>query len=125
MKIYVKYNERNQGVFQIRIAVAKRAESISEHFGHCDGYEIFDIKEKEVINRGFLVYPGHKPGFLPKFLAGKNVDMIISGGMGASAQELFRKNNIKVIVGMSGDVEEAVRKYLEGKIESNNSVCEN
>ena len=111
-------------MFEIRIAVAKRDELISEHFGHCDGYEIFDIEGKEVIHKGFLVYPGHKPGFLPKFLSEKNVDMIISGGMGTSAQELFRKNNIKVIVGISGDVEEAVRKYLDGEIESNNSVCE-
>ena len=116
---------KNRGVLEIRIAVAKRDETISEHFGHCDGYEIFDVEGKEITNKGFLVYPGHKPGFLPKFLAEKNVDMIISGGMGASAQELFRKNNIKVIVGMSGNVEEAVRKYLEGEIESNNSVCEN
>lgn len=112
-------------MFQIRIAVAKKDKSISDHFGHCDGYEIFDIKEKEVTNRGFLAYPGDKPGFLPRFLAEKNVDIIISGGMGTSAQELFRKNDIKVIVGMSGDIEEAVRKYLEGEIKSNNSVCEN
>jgi len=112
-------------VFEIRIAVAKKEESISEHFGHCDGYEIFDIEGKEIIHRGFLDYPGHKPGFLPKFLAGKNVDIIISGGMGSSAKELFRQNNIEVIIGVLGDVEEAVKMYLEGEIESNNSVCEN
>jgi len=96
---------------------------ISEHFGHCDGYEIFDAEEREVEDKGFLPYPGHKPGFLPKFLAERNVDTIISGGMGASAQELFRKRNINVIIGATGNVEEAVKKYIEGLIEAKHSVC--
>ena len=103
--------------------MAKKDEMISEHFGHCDGYEIFDAEEKKVEDKGFLPYPGHKPGFLPKFLAERNVDTIISGGMGASAQELFRKRNINVIIGVTGKVEEAVKKYLEGEIEAKNSVC--
>ncbi|PLX30799.1 MAG: hypothetical protein C0604_08810 [Clostridiales bacterium] len=60
---------------------------------------------------------------MPKFLAERNVDTIISGGMGASAQELFRKRNINVIIGVTGKVEEAVKKYLEGEIEAKNSVC--
>ncbi|PLX32976.1 MAG: dinitrogenase iron-molybdenum cofactor [Clostridiales bacterium] len=107
----------------MRIAVAKKDEMISEHFGHCDGYEIFDAEEKKVEDKGFLPYPGHKPGFLPKFLAERNVDTIISGGMGASAQELFRKRNINVIIGVTGNVEEAVKKYIEGEIGDKHSVC--
>ncbi|HKL11115.1 MAG TPA: NifB/NifX family molybdenum-iron cluster-binding protein [Clostridia bacterium] len=101
--------------------MAKKDEMISEHFGHCDGYEIFDAEEKEIEDTGFIPYPGHKPGFLPKFLAGKNVDTIISGGMGASAQELFRKRNINVVIGVTGNVEEAVKNYIDGEIEAENS----
>lgn len=112
-------------MFRIRVAITKNGEMVSEHFGHCDGYVVYDIIENEVASKEFLKYPGHKPGFLPQFLADKKVNLIISGGMGASAQELFGQNNICVIVGASGTIEDVLKRYLDETLESDNSVCHN
>jgi predicted Fe-Mo cluster-binding NifX family protein len=40
------------------------------------------------------------------------VNCIIAGGMGPRAVELFRQNNIEVVLGAEGNVDEVVSKYL-------------
>ena len=67
--------------------------------------------------------PGHRPGFLPNFLKEAGVNVVISGGMGASAQQLFAQNNIQVIVGAEGPCDDVVRQYLNGNLKSTGSIC--
>lgn len=105
------------------IAVAKEGNEVSQHFGYCTGFEIFNIQNGEIKENNYSENPGHRPGFLPEFLAKKNVNVIISGGMGTSAQELFRKNNIKVIVGAKGDITDIINKYINEELESTDEQC--
>ena len=49
--------------------------------------------------------------------------MIIAGGMGAAAQQLFTQNEIEVIVGAEGKCDEIVDLYLKGELESTGSIC--
>ncbi len=67
--------------------------------------------------------PGHKPGFLPVFLHEQGVNVIISGGMGAAAVDLFNQQGIQVVVGAQGDAREAAQAYLEGELISTGSIC--
>lgn len=106
-----------------RIAVSKDGRYVSGHFGHCEGFEILEVADNKVSTREFLPNPGHKPGFLPKYLAEKNINLIISGGMGATAQELFKRNNIEVIVGANGQLDDVINSYINGSLKSTNSVC--
>ncbi len=106
-----------------RIAISRDGIHVSGHFGHCEGFEIVEIDGKEVATRESLPNPGHRPGFLPKYLAEKNISVIISGGMGATAQELFKRNKIEVIVGANGEVDEVITSYINGRLASTNSVC--
>ncbi len=107
----------------VKIAVAKEGNQVSAHFGHCAGFEIFDIEGKEIKERSFLASPGHTPGALPVFLAQNNVNTIIAGGMGSMAQELFGQNGISVIVGATGSIDDVVASFISGSIESTGSVC--
>lgn len=107
----------------MKIAVARDKNMVSAHFGHCEGFDIYNISENTIADRTFLANPGHRPGFLPVFLKENGVDVIIAGGMGESAQELFYQNGIKVLVGAEGYCKEAVEKYLEGSLESTGSIC--
>lgn len=107
----------------MKIAVASDGKQISGHFGHCEGFAIYNVENKEIKDQSFTENPGHKPGFLPKFLAEKGIDVIISGGMGETAQTLFSDNNIEVVVGASGDNETAVRNFISGELKSTGSVC--
>lgn len=108
----------------MKIAVATENAKVSGHFGHCEGFQLFDVKEGVVVESVFLLNPGHKPGFLPQYLSENDVNTIIAGGMGKRAQDLFSSHNIQVVVGVSGDVEEMVQAYLKGDLVSSDAVCQ-
>ncbi|GMQ64424.1 NifB/NifX family molybdenum-iron cluster-binding protein [Vallitalea maricola] len=107
----------------MKVAIAKEGNVVSGHFGYCEGFQIYEVENNQVKDTTLVANPGHKPGFLPRFLGEKNVNVIIAGGMGATAQQLFNENNISVIVGASGELDEVIKRYLDGKLESTGSVC--
>ena len=107
----------------MKIATASEGKMVTEHFGHCEGFNIFDTENGKITGSTFVPNPGHRPGFLPVFLAEKNVNVIISGGMGQGAIDIFTEKGIKVITGASGVAEEVVNNYLQGKLKSTGSVC--
>ncbi|MCT4543051.1 MAG: NifB/NifX family molybdenum-iron cluster-binding protein [Vallitalea sp.] len=107
----------------MKIAIAKEGNVVSGHFGFCEGFQVFEVENNKVVNSTFVENPGHKPGFLPVYLSEKGVNVIISGGMGGNAQQLFKENNIDVVVGVTGDLEETILKFIEGELVSTGSVC--
>ena len=88
----------------MRIAVASDNEMVTEHFGHCERFILFDAENNKIVKSETIENPGHKPGFLPNFLADRGVNVIISGGMGSGAVDIFNQRNIEVIVGATGTV---------------------
>ncbi len=107
----------------MKIAVATENGAVSAHFGHCEGFTIYEVEGKEIIKQVFLQNPGHKPGFLPNYLHDNGVNTIIAGGMGAGAIEIFNQKNINIITGASGNTEDVATAYIEGKLTSSASVC--
>ncbi|MCY6371772.1 NifB/NifX family molybdenum-iron cluster-binding protein [Clostridium ganghwense] len=107
----------------MKIAIAADGKFVSGHFGHCEGFRLYDVENNKVVGSQMVPNPGHKPGFLPVFLKEQNADVIIAGGMGATAQELFTQNGIKVVVGASGETDKVIEGYLEGTVKSTGSVC--
>lgn len=108
----------------MKIAVASDNKNVTQHFGHCETFEVFEIKDKEIINQESIPNPGHKPGFLPNFLNEKGVDMIISGGMGQGAVDIFNQHDIEVVVGAKGNSKEVVESCLKGDLKSTGSICD-
>lgn len=102
------------------IAVASDGRNVSEHFGYCRGFVLYEENGEET---GFIENPGHRPGLLPRLLAEHKVSVVIAGGMGERAQSLFADRGIEVIVGARGNCSEAVKDYLAGKLKSTGSVC--
>ena len=107
----------------MKIAVASEGKMVAGHFGHCEGFNIFTVDEGKISSSHFVQNPGHKPGFLPNYLNELGVNVIISGGMGGGAIEIFNEKSIQVVTGASGDAEEVVRRFLDGSFKSNGSVC--
>ncbi|HHW70247.1 MAG TPA: dinitrogenase iron-molybdenum cofactor [Clostridiales bacterium] len=107
----------------MKIAIASDGKYVSGHFGHCEGFTIYEADEKEIKARDFVENPGHRPGFLPVFLKDLDVDVIVAGGMGAKAQELFSENGIEVVVGAQGFCDDIAKQYIKGELESTESVC--
>ena len=51
----------------IKIAVASENEMVTKHFGHCANFNIFEIKNNQIIKSESIPNPGHSRGFLPIF----------------------------------------------------------
>ncbi len=108
----------------LKIAVASENGQVTEHFGHCESFMVFDTQNQQIVSAEVIPNPGHIPGFLPNFLHDKGVNVIISGGMGSGAIDIFNEKGIEVIVGASGDARAAVTAYMQGKLLSTGSVCQ-
>lgn len=107
----------------MKIAVACEGKQVTEHFGHCQNFLIYHVENEKITEEKSIPNPGHKPGFLPNFLADRGVTVMISGGMGGGAVDIFNERNVEVIVGASGDAKTAVENYLKGQLKTTGSVC--
>lgn len=108
----------------MKIAVACEGKNVTQHFGHCEVFTIFEVEDKKIISSEVVSNPGHRPGFLPIFLYEKGVNVVMSGGMGGGAVQIFDEKGIEVVAGVSGDAETAVKKYLDGTLKSSGNGCD-
>ena len=111
----------------MKYAVPVSGGMVSAHFGHCDHFTLFDVDEqkKEITKKEIIPSPEHQPGLLPGWLAEKGASVVIAGGMGPRAQELFQQNGIKVLIGaLEGDPEKAVLNYLSGQLATGDNICD-
>ena len=107
-----------------KVAIAAKDGVVADHFGHCDGFMVYSIEGNGSAQKEFVPNPGHKPGYLPNFLHDRGVQVIIAGGMGSSAVDIFRENEIDVITGAQGAVDDVMNRYLDGSLLSTGSVCQ-
>lgn len=107
----------------MRIAIASEGNCVSGHFGHCEGFTIYEVEEGKALKKGFTPNPGHRPGYLPVFLKELDINVIIAGGMGEAAQMLFSERDIDVVVGAEGYCDDVVSRHINGELKSTGSVC--
>lgn len=107
----------------MRIAVAVTGKMIAGHFGHCDEFMFFDVENGSIVKEESVANPGHRPGFLPNFLADHGAEVIIAGGMGGGAVDIFNERNVEVIIGIQGEPKTAVESYMKGELVSTGSIC--
>lgn len=108
----------------MKIAVSTESGNVAAHFGRCPAYTLFETKDGQIIRKEEIANPGHRPGFLPQFLSQKGVDLVIAGGMGPRAQNLFRQHNIETLIGVQGAVDTVVHAYLSGELEPGEDLCD-
>jgi predicted Fe-Mo cluster-binding NifX family protein len=109
----------------MKFAIPLAEGKLTAHFGHCQEFALVEVEDNEIKNKETLVPPPHEPGVLPKWLHELGTNVIIAGGMGARALELFAQNNIKVIVGASAlTPEELVQQYLDNSLQTGGNVCD-
>lgn len=95
------------------------------HFGHCENFALVETEDNKIIKVDYIQPPEHQPGTYPKFLEGHGVKVIIAGGLGVKAQDLFIQNNIEVFIGVNSDLPEAlVEQYLQDQLKSGQNLCD-
>ena len=109
----------------MKFAIPLAEGKLTAHFGHCQEFALVDVEDNEIKNKETIVPPPHEPGVLPKWLHDLGTTVIIAGGMGGRALDLFAQNDIKVVVGAPAlTPEELVRQYLDNKLEAGANVCD-
>ncbi len=110
----------------MRIAIPLAEGKLAMHFGHCGQFSIIDTDETgNIIAKEEVTPPMHEPGVLPSWLHKRGATLIIAGGMGSRAQQLFKDNGIDVLVGASQlTPEELVKMYADGTLVSGENVCD-
>ena len=107
--------------FAIHLAEGK----LTAHFGHCQEFAIVYVEDNKITNKETKVPPPHEPGVLPRWLHQQGTNVIIAGGMGARALELFAENGIKVMTGApSLAPEELVQQYLDSTLQTGFKMCD-
>ena len=113
----------------MKIAIPVAGEQLCTHFGHCQSFVFFDVSPESgaIINKETMTAPPHEPGLLPRLLGEKGVNVVIAGGMGARAQDMFRERGIKVVTGANpadGSPESIAGLYLAGRLQTGPNVCD-
>ncbi len=111
---------------QKRFAVPLASGTLAEHFGHCEEFALVDADAEEgsVLRTSVAVPPAHEPGVLPRWLQEQGVQVILAGGMGTRAQQLFTEQGMTVVTGVPSDGPDAlVEAYLGGRLVTGENVC--
>lgn len=111
----------------MKIAIPLADGRLAMHFGHCEQFALVDVDETTRQHRGttVLTAPPHEPGLLPQWLHEQGANVIIAGGMGQRAQQIFAEKGIRVVYGVPSDTPATVVKaFLNGTIASGKNLCD-
>jgi ATP-binding protein involved in chromosome partitioning len=111
----------------MRIAIPLAVGRLCMHFGHCEQFALVDVDGEDHHVRGttLITPPPHAPGVLPHWLQEQGANMVIAGGIGQRAQQLFAQSGMQVLVGApAGTPEELVAAYLDGSLKPGQNTCD-
>ena len=116
---------RFPGVMYMRIAVSASEPTldaeVDPRFGRCQYFIIIDpdTMEFETVNNSGAMAGGGAGISTAQTIAGKGVDTILTSNCGPNAFQVLSAAGIKVVTGVSGKVQDAVRDYKAGKYQAN------
>lgn len=111
----------------MKIAIPVQGGQASRHFGHCESFALYEVDHdrKAILSKTTHEPPAHEPGVLPRWLHELGANVIITGGMGPRAQQLFAQNGITVVVGAPAQApEQLASAYLSGTLRAGENACD-
>jgi len=107
----------------MKIAISTDSGNVCAHFGRAPEFTFVTIEDNQVLKKEVLQNPGHSVGSIPQFVNQQGAKYMIAGGMGRRAEDFFNQYGIEVIVGISGKIEDVIKKILDGTLEGGESLC--
>jgi len=107
----------------MKIAVASEGNLVTQHFGHCANFNVFESENGKIVGSMSIQNGEHQNGCVPDFLTESGVKLIITGGIGGGAVENLKRKGIDVIMGANGDAKAAAEAYFSGALQSNGVLC--
>ena len=94
--------------------------TVSHHFGRCPFFILVDMDKDNQIHSVTPIenpyFAGHEPGMVPAFIQQQKADVMISGGMGRRAIELFEQAGVEACTGAEGTIQNALDAFFNGKL---------
>jgi predicted Fe-Mo cluster-binding NifX family protein len=109
------------------IALPLQGECVSGHFGHPECFSLVSVdpSTREILGEKRLTPPPHQPGLLPVWLSEQGANVVLAAGIGPMAVNLLQSHGIDVTTGVPPlTAFEAVRLYLDGKLETSGNTCD-
>ena len=110
----------------MKVAVPMIQGKFSDHFGGAEGFGLFEVDDQArvVVSSVFAEAPPHERGAFPRWLKEQGADVILAGGMGPRAVQMFEHYGIEVVAGVSGgDPEALVASFAKGTLEATGDAC--
>lgn len=111
----------------MKIAIPMAEGKLTMHFGHCQSFIVIETDDKgSILTKKELIPPAHEPGVLPQWLGEElGVNLIIAGGMGQRAQQLFANYGVQVLVGAAPEAPETlISSYFSGDLVNGSNACD-
>ena len=92
---------------------------ISQHSGRCPYYLLVEVEGSEIKKTDAVdnpYYDDHIPGMVPKFINEQGANVMVAGGMGPRAIDMFSNFGIEVVTGAVGNTGNVLQAYLKGEI---------
>ncbi len=105
----------------MKIAVPYDRGKIDPHFGHSQYFEIYTIENKEIIGKMNIPSKGSGHEHMIGLMKRMKVNAVIAGNMGKKAILGLKEANITTYIGLSGSVEDAILRYIDGELENFNA----
>jgi predicted Fe-Mo cluster-binding NifX family protein len=107
----------------MKIAISTDSGRVSGHFGRAPEFTFVTIENNRVVEKKVLQNPGHSVGSIPQFVNQHGADYMITGGMGHRAEAFFNQYGIEVILGVTGRIDDIIKKIIDGTLKGGESLC--
>jgi predicted Fe-Mo cluster-binding NifX family protein len=110
----------------MKIAIPLHQGKFSQHFGGAEEFALYTVDDatRAVTERRRDTPPEHGRGIYPMWLRQQGADVVLAGGMGPRAVDIFTQHGIDVVLGVEGeDPEIVVRGYLDGTLVATGQAC--
>jgi predicted Fe-Mo cluster-binding NifX family protein len=107
----------------MKIAIPINGDRIAPRLPLAKEVIIVELQGKREMGREKVDISLLHPLEIPDFLASQGVTKVIAGGVNWHLQEALRMNNINVIWGIMGDVDEVLAFYLKKGLQDGMGPC--
>ncbi len=107
------------------LAITYENGNVFGHFGETKEFLVLNIENKTIVDKKIISAGEASHIALIDVIKGFGANALICGGMGNGAYERLKQAGILVYNGVSGSCEEAIAKFLDGKLTFNPNMLHN
>lgn len=98
------------------IAVTYNNGEVDGHFGHAELFRLYTTDEAKILSSEALVPQSAGHSYMAGLMKEHQVEAVICTSMGVHAKEALQEAGIDVVIGVTGNADEAVEAYLKGEL---------